>query len=233
MLFEIKNRGGSCVLRILSRLRKDAKRGIVPKGYIKRFLPSDPVIVEAGAHIGVDTVELAREWPKAKIYAFEPVPAVYDQLVSKTRDLANVTPLKLALGDKNGSSEIYVSGGQSDGSSSLLVPKEHLKVHPDDTFDDKISIEVITLDSWRKASGLQKIDFLWLDLQGLELAVLKCGPDTLKNVHVIYTEVSLIENYAEGALYPELRSWLEGNGFRVQLEAIAWKDGGNVLFVRE
>jgi hypothetical protein len=78
-----------------------------------------------------------------------------------------------------------------------------------------------------------KADFLWLDMQGLELAVLQSAPFTVANIQGIYTEVNLIENYRGGSLYPEMKQWLDQAGFEVAKEAIAWKEGGNVLFGRK
>ena len=47
---------------------------------IKQFLPKNPVIVEAGAHIGRDTLKMHAIWPQATIHAFEPVPPLFKQL---------------------------------------------------------------------------------------------------------------------------------------------------------
>ncbi len=52
--------------------------GIISKKEMARFLPKDPIIVEAGAHVGLDTIEISRQWPKANRYAFEPVPDVFE-----------------------------------------------------------------------------------------------------------------------------------------------------------
>jgi hypothetical protein len=35
-------------------------------------VPDEPVIVEAGASIGMDLPELLRVWPRATVHAFEP-----------------------------------------------------------------------------------------------------------------------------------------------------------------
>ena len=43
------------------------------KELIKQYLPINPVVIEAGAHIGTDTVEFSKIWPKGSIYAFEPI----------------------------------------------------------------------------------------------------------------------------------------------------------------
>ena len=49
-------------------------RGVVPKGHIKLFAPDNPIVVEAGAHVGSDTIEMSKLWPGGTIHAFEPIP---------------------------------------------------------------------------------------------------------------------------------------------------------------
>lgn len=206
--------------------------GEIPTPVIRRYLPKSPVILEAGAHVGLDTVKLAAAWPTGEIHAFEPVPAIFDQLKTRVHGLKNVKCYRLAVGRENGSAKIHVSGGESDGSSSLLKPKDHLTLHPEVSFTKPITIKVTSIDSWAKARGIAAVDFLWLDLQGLELAALKGATHVLKKVSAIHAEVNLVEVYENVPLYAELRSWLEKRGFKVAFEAIDWDDGGNVLFVR-
>lgn len=206
--------------------------GTISKDAIGKYLPPSPTIVEAGAHVGVDTAEMAALWPSSKIYAFEPVPGIYKQLVANVRPYKNIKAYKLALSNKTGKNKIYVSGGRSDGSSSLLKPKEHLKIHPDVTFNSSVDIETITLEDWMLENKVSKVDFLWLDMQGFELQVLKSCKPLLKHVSAIYTEVNLVENYEKGALYEELKSWLNNQGFEPTIERMPWADGGNVLFIK-
>jgi len=212
--------------------KNSTEKGEIPKKFIAKFLPKNPIIVEAGAHVGADTLEMARLWPNSKIYAFEPVPYIFEQLIKNTERLKNATYYPIALSNKSGKSVIYVSSGASDASSSLLSPKEHLNFHPDVSFNKKLDINTITLDDWAIENDIMKVDLLWLDLQGLELKVLKAGTNVLKSVKVIYSEVSLIENYDGGELYSELKDWLESNSFQVVKEELPWEDGGNVLFVK-
>jgi FkbM family methyltransferase len=212
--------------------RKKNGKGEIPIKFIARFLPADPVILEAGAHIGTDTLKMAKYWPHSIIHAFEPVPAVLEELVGRIASFTNVFCYPLALSNTSGETKLFVSGGESNGSSSLLPPKEHLNIHPSVSFDEKISVKTITMDDWARVNNIQKVDFLWLDLQGVELKVLKSGTELLKSVKVIYTEVSLVENYEGGELYSDLRKWLEFKGFRVVREELPWVDMGNVLFVR-
>jgi len=115
---------------------------------------------------------------------------------------------------------MHISSGASDGSSSLLPPKEPLTEHPDVTFPEQVKIPTITIDDWRKRYHIPKVDFTWLDVQGHELPVLKVAPNTLKRIQTIYTEVSLKEMYEGGSLYRQLRQWLENHGFRVETEEL-------------
>ena len=220
------------LFRIQGTLDHFLGKGIIPLSYMKNFLPQNPIIVEAGAHKGKDTIKLSKTWPKGFVHAFEPVPELFSQLLKATKKKQNVACYPFALSDNSGKSRIFISGGISDGSSSLLKPQEHIKLFPDVTFDKFIDVDTITLDGWAQKYTIQQIDLLWLDLQGMELNVLKSGLKLLKNVRVVYTEVSLVETYKNAPLYPEFRQWLADKGFKVQREEITGLMG-NVLFVRQ
>lgn len=212
---------------------KLSQHGEINKNLLKRILPESPVIVEAGAHIGRDTIEMAKIWPKGHIYAFEPVPDVYNQLIKRTIQYENISCYQKALSDVDGARNIFVSSGTSDASSSLLKPNKHLEFHPSVIFQASELVESVTLDSWASQIGIKTIDFLWLDLQGMELQVLQASPRIMKTLKAIYSEVNLISLYEDTHLYPELKEWLRNEGFKVKKEFLPWKDAGNVLFVRK
>ncbi len=213
--------------------RKQEIKGIIEKSYFTQFLPPNPVILEAGAHIGIDTLAMAKEWKNATIHAFEPESQLFRKLQKNTEGIPSIHIYPLALADKTDEVDFYISSGQSDGSSSILKPKKHLDIHPQVIFEDKKSVQAITLDDWSMQNGITKVDMLWLDLQGYELPVLKNSLSILRGVNVIYTEVNLIENYENNALYNELKIWLQEQGFVVEREELAWHDAGNVLFIKK
>ncbi len=219
--------------RARGRLRRTSPKGVVSLRTIAQYLPTRPVVVEAGAHVGVDTAAMARAWRQAKIYAFEPVPGLYEQLELATARLPNVHRFQLALGDRVGPAQLHLSAGSSDGSSSLAAPKAVLTNHPDVVFDTKIDVQVTTLDAWASEHGVPRIDFLWLDVQGHELRILTASPRMLEGVSVIHAEVHLVEDYDGTPLYDDLRTWLSERGFWPVVERIDWFDGGNVLFARD
>lgn len=208
-------------------------KGIISKEIIAKYLPKKPIIVEAGAHLGFDTVQLAQYFPDGEVHAFEPVPELFLQLSERVRHYKNVHCYPYALSQQTGYAMMYVSSGISDASSSLLPPKTHLDDHPEVLFNTTIIVTCITLDDWAKNNNIENVDLLWLDMQGHELSAVKAGQELLKNVQAIYTEVNLKEGYEGAPLYGEYKEWLGEHKFEVELEEIPWEDAGNVLFVRK
>ncbi len=206
----------------------------INKNYIRQFLPSNPIVIDAGAHVGGDSIEMCRLFKGSKVHAFEPVPAIFQLLKHNTRKFNRITCHTVALSNRNGEQVMHVSSGASDGSSSFLQPKEHLNDHPDVFFNTDITVQTQTLDAWAAQQQLDHIDLLWLDMQGFELEVLKASSVILPTVKAIHMEVSTRPTYEGVPLYGEVKAWMESKGFQVRVEAIptGW-DMGNVLFVRK
>jgi len=205
----------------------------LPKYKLKQYLPKDPVIVDCGAHIGSDSVELSRIFQKGQIHSFEPVPDLYERLKRNTRRRSNISCYQLALSDKNGEAEMFVSSGSSDASSSLLAPTGHMNQHPEVKFSDTVSVETITIDSWAEKNKVDRVDFLWLDMQGFEMQMLSASTKILPTVKAIHTEVNTKELYKNSVLYADFRKWLESKGFVVKAELPNSVEMCNVLFVRK
>lgn len=206
----------------------------ISKALFKKYLPATAIIVDCGAHTGKDSVELANLFPKGQIHAFEAAPEIFSKLQKIKSKWGNLFFYHVALADKNVEMNFYISEGNSDGSSSLLPPKTHLTDHPGTTFNKVIKVPTITLDTWAESRGLNRVDLLWLDMQGFELKMLQASKRILDTVSVIHTEVSVKETYEGVGQYEDLKSFLENKGFEVVLKAIpsGW-DMGNVLFVRK
>lgn len=182
---------------------------------IRKYLPRDPIILEAGAHMGFDTYGLARVWSKGFVYAFEPVPDVYNNLVDRLTGLGNVKTYNLALGKDNGTIEMYISGGVSTASSSILKPTAHLDLFPKVTFENKTTVPIRRLKDWAVEEGVLEIDLLWLDMQGYEVYALEGAGDLLRNVSVIYTELCKTELYSGLTTQDDYIAFLEKLGFNL------------------
>lgn len=201
----------------------------IPLALIYRLLPYDPVIFEAGAQFGEDTEWMAQLWPASEIHAFEPVPDSYSILETIASKYSNIHSYPIALSDVVGSVNMYLAGG----ATSVLKPTESFNrdyFHAD--LDHPIAVQCTTIDKWATENNIEKIDFLWLDMEGNELKALKAAPNILKTVSVIYTEVNLQEFWEGAVQYKELKSWLESQGFTEIWSDIVPTWHGNVLFVR-
>ena len=200
---------------------------------IAPFLPKNPVIVEAGAHTGKDTLRLKKYWPESTIHTFEPIPELYEQLVEKTKDVSNVFCYQQALSDETGTSQMHISTGRTSACSSLLPPHSSLtQERPDIIFQNTISVHTTTLHAWAEKQNITHIDFLWLDLQGAELQALQGATQLLTTVKAIHSEINEAERYIGGTLYSELKNFLETHRFYVHIKGLYAYKWGNALFVR-
>ncbi len=147
------------------------------KQKIKEYLPSNPIILEAGACDGADTLQMASLWPNGMIHSFEPIPKLYEQATKTVAARKNVKLYPFALSNQTGSVSLHISSGFSEGSSSLLEPLKHLEVHPEVMFDTVLNVQSYTIDDWAKKYKVGMIDFMCrLDIQGLEFQVLNSSP---------------------------------------------------------
>lgn len=209
---------------------------------VKMYLPKNPVILEAGAFDGKETIKMKNIWPESTIHTFEPVPSLYEGLIKNIAPYKKVFSYPLALSDSNGKSKFYLSEinnapGIVSQSSSLLQPKEHLKCADTVVFKNQIMVDTITLDNWAKLNNVDHIDFLWLDMQGYELNALKAAENILKTVKVIVTEVEFVEAYAGQPLYNDVKKWLEEKGFKLVAKNFSpaishWCWCGDAIFVK-
>jgi FkbM family methyltransferase len=206
----------------------------IPKYVLKKYLPDNPVIIDCGAHVGSDAIELSRIFPRARIYCFEPVSDIFNKLQHNVRKYPNIDCFQIALSLKNGKNKMFISSGGSDGSSSLNRPKDHLEDHPTVDFNTEEEVLTRTLDSWAENNNISAVDFLWLDMQGHEFSMLSNSLTILPTVKAIHSEVSIKQAYENTMLFTEYKAWLGSKGFVVVKEAIpAGSDMGNVLFVRK
>lgn len=218
----------------LRRIRRGREAfSAVPWEEIGALIGPGDAIVEAGAADGQDTVALARHFPESPIIACEPVEASFALLTSATVGLANVTALQVALGPVAGSADMYLAQAHGSGaadSSSLLEPTLHSDVYPHVDFVGTQRVEVATLDSLAADVNVEP-KFLWLDVQGTELAILEASPGARNSCQAIFMEVSRVSLYrgmpTYGTVVRQMKSW----GFRIVLDQVG-AVAGNVLFSR-
>lgn len=191
-------------------------------------------VAHVGAHIGGEhnTYKEVGINPK-DIYYFEPFKESYDKLLSNTGNESNY--YNFALGKERGRKELFVERVNASQSCSLLAPKEHLKMYPGITFNEKVIVEVDTLDFFidpEISEAHRKVNFLNMDVQGYELEVLKGALKTLPQIDYILTEVNVDEMYKDCVKFEELMVFLVWQGFKVVEADLQYGSWGDALFVR-
>jgi len=181
----------------------------------------NPVILEIGCNDGRDTLQFLQVFEQPCVYCFEPDPRAAKRFQDAVGDRDEVQLFELALGHKQGQTAFHMSSGKEseewpegwDFSGSIRKPAKHLEVHPWCRFDRVISVEITTLDKWCAEQGVEKIDFIWMDVQGAEIDVIRGGSAALAKTRFLYTEYSDLELYAGQANLIDLLKAL--NGFQV------------------
>lgn len=185
---------------------------------------SPKVILDIGSRDAEQSVEFARTYPEANVYAFEPNPQQYEICCSRVNDFDKITMYNLALSDKRGDLDFYVTHGNV-GASSLLKPLDVPFGHTNDF--SVIKVKCMTIDDWCKLESVGQIDVMWMDVQGVELNVLRSmNKDVLSKVKFIHCEASESPYYEGHSLKAELQSFLNENGFKTTFSSPAYHPYG-------
>ena len=188
-------------------------------------------VLDCGANIGQFAMELREELPEAKIYSFEPIPAVFSALIKNMAGDAHFRAFQTAIGEKDGSAEINVSPYAP--SSSLLPETEVIKKSfPHTVGGKKETIQISRLDTAVKNLSLQKPILLKLDVQGYEVKALEGAPETLKKVDFLLIETSFVEMYKGQPLFDDIYTLMKSQGFLYRGSVQIKKDPreGTVIF---
>lgn len=178
---------------------------------VKPFLPKKPVILEAGACGGEDTVNFPKIWPRCVVHAFEPVPPFFNNLKKHTVTLQNVHIYPFGLFAKTGSYTFYLCQGKTPGGASSLFPSANL---PECPYDERpTTIFCKNLDEWAQENQVDHIDYLWLDMEGAEFSVLSAAPVILKTVRAISCELNFKKFRVDMPQFEDLYNFLTQNGF--------------------
>jgi FkbM family methyltransferase len=105
-------------------------------------------------------------------------------------------------------------------SSSLYAPAETLAVHPWLRFDTCIEVPVRTLADVAAGEGIDRIDFVHLDVQGAELDVLRGAGRWLAGIGLVWLEVEARPLYRGQPLRDDVEAFMRGHGFVKVLDTV-------------
>lgn len=137
-------------------------------------------LFDVGANDGTYSLLLSEIFPKANIHAFEPVPDTYQAAEKALKDKPNVALHQLGLYKENCTLDIYNDSDNPNNQISSVYAEGLVDFYAT-TALHKLKIEVKTLDSFCEENGIRSIDFIKIDVEGAELAVLQGAEKMIRN----------------------------------------------------
>jgi len=164
------------------------------------------------------------------IVLFEPLSSNFSVLSEAVKNIGgNIVAHQVALGNDNRKVIMNISSNEAQ-SSSILIPKVHLTVHPEVLFNGTEEVEMKKLDDY----DYKDYNMIVVDVQGYELEVLKGATQTLHNIDYIYCEVNRDEVYEGNARVEEIDEFLSTYGFkRVETQWYYTEVWGDALYMKE
>lgn len=127
------------------------------------------VTIDVGAYVGFYTLLAAHANPAGRVYAFEPLPEVYERLQSNLtlNGVQNVRCVASAVGDHDGAAEFFSTKTRMQCSSSLSYEFMH---SAEELYS--FQVPVLTLDRFIRENGVGKVGLVKIDTESTEPQVL-------------------------------------------------------------
>jgi FkbM family methyltransferase len=126
--------------------------------------------IDVGAHEGETSFPYAAADPSLLVYAFEPNLHAASRIMGRLR---NYVVLPIAIAEKDGSAELQLNAYEQ---SSSLLPADEAGVKSWVTEQEfkvvgTVTVPTMRLDTFINGAGIESVDFLKVDAQGLDLEV--------------------------------------------------------------
>jgi len=150
------------------------------------------VLLDAGANVGGWSLAAAARCPGAEVHAFEIAPPTFERLVANTSRVPAIRCVMSGLSDAEGTVRIRYYDALPELTTSSNYP------HP--LAYSEIEAGVITGDAYAARNGIERIDFLKIDVEGMEEQVLKgfqgmFGRQAIDVVQFEYGRVSILNRF--------------------------------------
>lgn len=176
--------------------------------YYLELEKEDPVIVDAGAHIGMSVLYFKMLFPKARIIAFEPIEENFKLLQKNVEEnqLENVELYQAVVAPKSGVLRIQEPIGEDAWKSGAgIIPKGWKGIQTNKEIKAQaVGIEEILQDN---------IEIFKMDIEGMEYEIIRNCGDKIRNVQTWIIEVHPRKDHR----IEEIQKILVQNGFKLEI----------------
>lgn len=184
-------------------------------------------------HVGAHECEEMNDYLKHginNVYWVEAMPNKVDEMKKKKFNIYHAV-----ISDKD--NEIVNFNITNNGqSSSILNFGTHEKHHPHVKIIEQLQQKTMRLDTFIETNNIpmETINFINLDIQGVELRALKSMGKYLDNIKYIYTEVNTEKVYQDCDLVIDIDNYLKEFGFvRVETKIYSEYGWGDALYIKK
>lgn len=193
-------------------------RGVCISRWDNRLLglSSFPIqtIFDIGANEGQSTQKLAKIFPDATIYAFEPVKSAFLKLKKYSEKNDKVIPYNYAIGDEEKKIIFNEYEGANQASSILSISSNTLEAYPVLKRVKQQLVQQKILDNL--GLNLQGDCLIKIDVQGYEKQVIQGGYQTFKQSKCCIIEINNEKSYNNQCDFKTLFYLLDSLGFTYQ-----------------
>ena len=193
------------------------------------------VWIDVGAHEGETTFPFAAADPSLLVYAFEPNLRAASRIMGRLR---NYVVLPIAVAERDGSAELHLNAYEQ---SSSLLPADQAGMKSWITEQEfkvtgTVTVPTMRLDTFLNEAGVESVDYLKIDAQGLDLEVVKSAGDRIRDVAKVQLEATTVSyRQYEGAPGKSVVvEYMKSMGFRLAgEESQSHGQEANLTFLRE
>lgn len=192
---------------------------IIREGYFEKdstnatlhLVKKGDVVFDIGANIGYYSVLLAKlVGPMGRVFSFEPT-NYFCQVLKiniEANNSNNVEILNLGLSDKEQDIEIHIDGPSATLHDSVTAPNTNSEI-----------IKLVSLDDFIKQLGLERLDFIKIDIDGHEPFFFLGAGKTLENFDpIILMEISHLHYLRAGFTAWDFYDFLKSKNYKIYHE---------------
>lgn len=147
----------------------------------KKYISANSVVLDIGANIGLHSISFSEMASQGLVVSFEPSLETFELLLRNIKGKSNISPLNLAISDSGGLVDFYQA---SDNAYSSLVDTQRKSIV------GVTKVACMKVDDVVEGLGLRRVDFVKIDVEGLESNVLKGMEQVIAKYHpVLFCEI--------------------------------------------
>lgn len=190
-----------------------------PLKLIKQKVPHQKfhTIFDVGANVGQSCIPYANACPDAAIHAFEPAPESFRKLSEVMRDRKSVSTHNLALSSESGSVKMFTHGDSTMNRIETSSSKGNT------------TILMSTLEEFCVRNSIIHINFLKIDTEGHDLAVLRGCGRMIERIDFVQCEASANEYNKFHNSFIDIFTFMTSHGFYlfyIDGQTFEWGGGG-------